>query len=174
MLVRRVALLVALTAGLASASAVAIGRPDPQPRDTPIREHGEGLVRFDGHGPEWWARRARRLQVDLAYEQGRGDLLERRLRERIERRLAALWLVQAFMCIHRREGAWDANTGNGYFGGVQMDITFQRTYAPDLLARKGTADNWTPVEQLAVAIVAHASRGFWPWPNTARACGLLS
>ena len=90
-------------------------------------------------------------------------------------RLATLIeLILAFLCIHTHEAqSWDTNTGNGYYGGLQMDMNFQRTYAPSLLRRKGTADNWTPSEQIAVAIVAHRTRGFWPWPNTARACGLL-
>jgi hypothetical protein len=30
------------------------------------------------------------------------------------------WLWGAFMCIHRYEGAWDAATGNGYYGGLQF------------------------------------------------------
>jgi hypothetical protein len=29
------------------------------------------------------------------------------------------WLAQA-KCVHAREGAWTANTGNGYFGGMQF------------------------------------------------------
>ena len=29
------------------------------------------------------------------------------------------WLVQA-RCIHRHEGPWTANTGNGYYGGMQF------------------------------------------------------
>src|SRR5574340_828384 len=29
------------------------------------------------------------------------------------------WLAQA-QCIHRHEGSWTANTGNGYFGGMQI------------------------------------------------------
>jgi len=29
------------------------------------------------------------------------------------------WLVQA-RCIHLKEGGWAANTGNGYFGGMQF------------------------------------------------------
>ena len=77
-------------------------------------------------------------------------------------------------CIHHYEGSWTARTGNGYYGGLQMDISFQRTYAPQLLRVKGTADRWTPLEQMWVAEKAHRSgRGFYPWPNTARYCGLL-
>jgi hypothetical protein len=37
-------------------------------------------------------------------------------------RPAASWLVQA-QCIHRHEGSWTANTGNGYFGGMQFAKT---------------------------------------------------
>jgi hypothetical protein len=84
------------------------------------------------------------------------------------------WLVRAFLCIHRGEGAWNSNTGNGYFGGLQMDYGFMSTYGPELLRRKGTADKWTPMEQIRVAIRAHRSgRGFYPWPTTARNCGLI-
>jgi hypothetical protein len=32
---------------------------------------------------------------------------------------SAAWLVQAH-CIHVKEGAWTANTGNGYYGGMQF------------------------------------------------------
>ena len=79
-----------------------------------------------------------------------------------------------WLCIHRYEGAWTSNTGNGYYGGLQMNLSFQRAYAPSLLRRKGTADRWTPLEQMWTAERAHQSgRGFYPWPNTARYCGLI-
>ena len=79
-----------------------------------------------------------------------------------------------WLCIHRLEAGWHANTGNGYYGGLQMDLTFQRHYGRYLLRRKGTADRWTPLEQMWVAEHAHRSgRGFYPWPNTARYCGLI-
>ncbi len=83
-----------------------------------------------------------------------------------------------WLCIHRYEQnpaqGWRTHTGNGYYGGLQMDIHFQRAYGPELLRKKGTANNWTAVEQMWVAERAHQSgRGFYPWPNTARYCGLL-
>ena len=79
----------------------------------------------------------------------------------------------AWLCIHRYEGAWN-DPNPPYFGGLQMDISFQRTYGPELLRRKGTADRWTPLEQMWVAERAYRSgRGFYPWPNTARYCGLI-
>lgn len=103
-------------------------------------------------------------------------------------RLVALWEERAaaarrralhpphladWLCIHRYEGAWSARTGNGYYGGLQMDVDFQRTYGALLLRTKGTADNWSPLEQIWVAERARSSgRGFEPWPATSRLCGL--
>ncbi len=79
----------------------------------------------------------------------------------------------AWRCLQHYEGAW-ADSGGPYYGGLQMDLGFQRNYGAYLLRRKGTADHWTPLEQMWVAERAlRAGRGFYPWPNTARACGLL-
>ena len=78
-----------------------------------------------------------------------------------------------WLCIHRFEGGW-SDSGDPYWGGLQMDRGFMRTYAPSFLLRKGWADRWTPLEQMWVAERAHRSgRGYGPWPNTARYCGLL-
>jgi hypothetical protein len=101
--------------------------------------------------------------------------------------VAGLWLHRAivarnqahrpphkanWLCIHRYEGEWtDSNAP--YYGGLQMDVEFQRTYGVDLYRSKGTADHWTPLEQMWVAERAFRTRGFWPWPNTASYCGLL-
>ena len=76
-------------------------------------------------------------------------------------------------CIHTHEGAWNANTGNGYYGGLQMDSSFMSTYGPTYLRSYGTADKWPPIDQLRAAYKAVQSRGYQPWPNTARMCGLL-
>lgn len=81
--------------------------------------------------------------------------------------------LAAWLCIHSKEGAWN-DPDAPYFGGLQMDWSFMRSYGPELLAAKGTADHWTPGEQIMVARRARDSgRGYWPWPVTARACGLL-
>jgi hypothetical protein len=77
-----------------------------------------------------------------------------------------------WLCIHRYEGSW-ADPNPPYYGGLQMDLGFQATYGGALLRAKGTADHWTPLEQMWVAERAFRTRGFWPWPNTARFCGLL-
>lgn len=78
----------------------------------------------------------------------------------------------AWLCIHRYEGSW-TDSGSPYYGGLQMDYGFQATYGGKLLRSKGTADHWTPLEQMWVAEEAYKSRGFYPWPNTARMCGLI-
>jgi len=80
---------------------------------------------------------------------------------------------RAWLCIHRYEGAW-SDRGAPYYGGLQMDLVFQARYGGLLLRVKGTADNWTPLEQMWIAEKAfRAGRGFYPWPNTARYCGLI-
>lgn len=79
---------------------------------------------------------------------------------------------QAWLCIHRYEGSW-SDGGSPYWGGLQMNYGFQATYGAKLLREKGTADHWTPLEQMWVAENAYKSRGFYPWPNTARYCGLI-
>ena len=86
--------------------------------------------------------------------------------------------LRAWLCIHRHERhprqGWKTATGNGFWGGLQMDMSFQRTYAPELLRTKGTANRWSAIEQIWIAERAYRSgRGFTPWPNTARYCGLL-
>jgi hypothetical protein len=79
---------------------------------------------------------------------------------------------QQWMCIHRYEGSW-TDTGDPYWGGLQMDRNFMQAYAPAHLLRRGFANTWTPLEQMWVAENAYRTRGFGPWPNTARFCGLL-
>ncbi len=81
-------------------------------------------------------------------------------------------LLHAWLCIHHYEGAWN-DPGSPYWGGLQMDLSFQTMYGGWLLRHKGTADNWTPMEQIWVAVRAWRVKGFSPWPNTASYCGLL-
>jgi hypothetical protein len=83
------------------------------------------------------------------------------------------WLERAFTCIHGYEGNWN-DPNAPYYGGLQMDMSFQRAYGPEFLAKFGTADKWPVSVQMSVAIKAYLmGRGFYPWPNTARYCGLL-
>jgi hypothetical protein len=121
----------------------------------------------------------RRLQGELRAERAARAAGRRAFRRRLRVIIhspmwAGHWLERAFLCIHAGEGAWSSATGNGYYGGLQMDVSFQRTYGGWALRTFGTADRWPASVQVATAIQAWASgRGFRPWPNTARACGLL-
>jgi hypothetical protein len=80
-----------------------------------------------------------------------------------------------WMCIHSHEAAWTSHDSghNGHYGGLQMSFDFMRGYGPEIYAVKGTADHWTPLEQMWVAERAWKVRGYNPWPETARMCGLL-
>ncbi len=81
--------------------------------------------------------------------------------------------LRAWLCLHRYEGAWN-DDGAPYYGGLQMDWGFMHAYGGWLLASRGTADRWSPLQQMWVAERAlQQGRGFYPWPNTARMCGLI-
>jgi hypothetical protein len=79
--------------------------------------------------------------------------------------------LRDWLCIHRYEGSW-SDPGGPYWGGLQMDLSFQERYGGWLLRHKGTAENWSPLEQIWVAVRAARARGFSPWPTTARYCGV--
>ena len=117
---------------------------------------------YQGRTAAWWAHRAvhNRRQLNRTRQIASAS------------NVTTADLTLKFACIHQYEGSWTADTGNGYYGGLQMDRQFQRTYGARLYSSKGTADHWTAAEQISVAIVAYASRGFSPWPNTRRPCGL--
>lgn len=71
------------------------------------------------------------------------------------------------------EGSWtDPNAP--YYGGLQMGWWFMRTFGSDLLASKGTAERWTPIEQMLIAERAIARMGLGSvhsqWPNTGPPC----
>ena len=83
-----------------------------------------------------------------------------------------------WLCIHRYEATWhyDKNApghNRKYDGGLQMSVWFQQHYGAWLYRILGTADHWTPLEQMWVAEQGFKDSGFHPWPNTARDCGLL-
>lgn len=68
---------------------------------------------------------------------------------------------------------WRTRTGNGYYGGLQMDLDFQKSYGRTYFNRWGTANNWPVWAQIKAGIRgAKARKGFNPWPNTRKPCGL--
>lgn len=88
------------------------------------------------------------------------------------------------LCIHHYEGSW-TDGGGPYYGGLQMDLGFQSTYGYmvirihgtpvklDFMRMWGTADHWPIWAQLQAGRNGYRARGWHPWPNTARFCGLL-
>src|SRR5438105_1422208 len=91
------------------------------------------------------------------------------------------YVTSGLACIHHYEGAWNANTGNGYYGGLQMDLNFQARYGYTYLHRTriyfaklwGTANNWPVWAQMQAGRNGYRERRWDPWPRTARACGLI-
>lgn len=85
---------------------------------------------------------------------------------------------QLWMCVHQHEhSAWN-DPNAPYYGGLQMGSWFMRTYGARLLRAKGTADRWTPLEQMWVAENAYKRERYstaWfntQWPPSAGRCGL--
>lgn len=93
-------------------------------------------------------------------------------------------VTRGLLCIHQYEGSW-SDGGAPYWGGLQMDLSFQRSYGYKMvrvfkhwvkvsfMEIWGTADHWPIRAQLEAGRNAVKSRGWRPWPNTARYCGLL-
>lgn len=82
------------------------------------------------------------------------------------------WWLRNALCVHHYEGSW-RDPAAPYYGGLQMNWSFMRTYGGWMLKHYGTADHWSPRAQLIIAHRGWKRRGWYPWPNTARMCGLL-
>jgi len=90
---------------------------------------------------------------------------------------SATWLAQA-QCIHRHEGPWNANTGNGYFGGMQIaPTTWLAMNGPRVAAFAHPGDGAYPFAvlprvQLRIAWLVwfHDGRTWRSWGATGRAC----
>jgi hypothetical protein len=163
--------------------------PDPAYRQWVLELWQRRADRLEREAARWMASRIRVYQAQVDHwnhvmgatpvrltASGNRELAYvrwRALARRVATRVQNPPYESAWQCIHRYEGSW-TDTGGPYYGGLQMDLGFQAHYGGYLLRAKGTADKWTPEEQMWVAARAHRSgRGFYPWPNTARACGLI-
>lgn len=65
---------------------------------------------------------------------------------------------------------WWAATGNGYFGGLQMDMTFWRRYGG--LTYAARPDLASPAAQVEIAQRGQAVQGWAAWPACSRRLGL--
>jgi len=59
-------------------------------------------------------------------------------------------------------GNWAINTGNGYYGGLQFDVSTWNAYGGAAFAPR--PDLATREQQITVAEALYAKRGFQPWP----------
>lgn len=121
--------------------------------------------------------RRRNHQLQVAHRQTRAARSDvRKLKNALARSrppYGSTPIEQNFLCIHSHEGPWTIHNPP-YDGGLQMDRDFQQTYGDWAVRAFGSAGHWPISVQLAVAIRAYYSgRGYYPWPNTARMCGLL-
>jgi hypothetical protein len=166
-------------------AATAFGAPQAAGRQrtvsrTALTYYGREITRFQRE--TWYWQRLMGVARTAASGRGlaslSGDeilLRDRRWERRAKaarRRAAHPPHLRTLLCIHRYEGSWH-DGGGPYYGGLQMDIGFQRTYGGWLYRTRGTADHWSPLEQIWTAEHAVSGRGFWPWPSTARVCGVL-
>jgi hypothetical protein len=178
------AVVLAVVAG-ASALAAASGPPKRRASSEPPQAHAKAqspkprvspvlVRRLRGNVWRWQAVMGVRRSNSTAALRTVRALRYWRVQARHVRRLAAHPPhKRGWNCIHRYEGSW-GDSGDPYWGGLQMDRGFMRSYAPPVLLRRGWANHWTALEQMWVAERAHRSgRGYWPWPSTARFCGLL-
>jgi resuscitation-promoting factor RpfA len=67
-------------------------------------------------------------------------------------------------------GNWDADTGNGYQGGLQFDQTTWKRHGGTKYAP--SADRASKQEQIAVAKKVQASQGWDAWPSCSQKAGV--
>lgn len=67
-------------------------------------------------------------------------------------------------------GNWTINTGNGYFGGLQMDMSFWTNYGG--LEYASSANLASREQQITVAIRGQVAQGWGAWPTCSSNIGL--
>lgn len=68
-------------------------------------------------------------------------------------------------------GNWSINTGNGFYGGLQFDHSTWLNNGGGQYA--AYAHQASREQQIAIAEVVRAARGYYPWPACARKLGLI-
>jgi hypothetical protein len=120
----------------------------------------------------WYRKIIRESKAAIAWQKHERMKLKHRITSRLSS-AADIGNMNNWVCIHQHEGAWN-DSGDPYWGGLQMDKSFMAAYGSDMIRKYGGyADRWTPRDQMVVAQRAYRTRGYNPWPNTARMCGLL-
>ncbi|MGH3868478.1 MAG: transglycosylase family protein [Pseudonocardiaceae bacterium] len=68
-------------------------------------------------------------------------------------------------------GNWGANTGNGYYGGLQFSRRTWHSYGGGAYA--GTANHATRSQQVAIAEKVLRAQGWKAWPTCSRRAGVV-
>lgn len=68
-------------------------------------------------------------------------------------------------------GNWSANTGNGYYGGLQFSSRTWHSYGGG--AYSGTANHATRSQQVAIAEKVLRAQGWKAWPACSRRTGIF-
>jgi hypothetical protein len=89
---------------------------------------------------------------------------------------AAAWAWHygwAATCVRSKEGGLTSvNPAGPYYGWYQTDPSFQAAYGPEFYRQWGPGI-WPAYAQVLTAWRGWKARGWYPWPNTARECGLI-
>jgi hypothetical protein len=67
-------------------------------------------------------------------------------------------------------GNWSANTGNGYYGGLQFSSGTWRSYGGGTYG--GTANQATRSQQIAIAEKVLRAQGWKAWPTCSKKVGI--
>jgi hypothetical protein len=127
----------------------------PRTRSAYAERHTRSVPYLTWINRRWWSRQiqAKHLRVHHAAVGGIAHL--------------ALWL-----CIHRGEGAWNANTGNGYYGGLQMTAGWYGG-SGHLASSDPPAVQMAAAEAGLQAAIRQGREYSWlsgQWPNTSPPC----
>jgi hypothetical protein len=160
-------------ATLGVATAVPVAGVSPQADPPPVEKAVENVMQRNEAELRAAKERERLARARARKAEHRVRIHVRQLRKL---RTALRWkfggVTAGLLCIHRYEGSW-TDPGSPYWGGLQQDRSFMNTYAPSMVRRYGTADHWPAEAQLAAGTLAYYDgRGYTPWPNTSRMCGL--
>lgn len=138
----------------------------------------ESVVRWYEHRGSWHLRpglaRCSQLRASRAADRCYRHRLNYRWHLARAARLAprpALPHLAGWTCIHEREGAWNAQTGNGFYGGLQMTYGWMGLVANAALL--------SPRDQILAAERGYRTSGHsdrWmrgQWPSTYPPCARL-
>jgi hypothetical protein len=130
-----------------------------------------GAVATTGVGPREYLRGVGELPVAASTPPGPADTRASSVSAESNRADSpAVSTVWAALAGCESTGRWNANTGNGYYGGLQQDLGFWRRYGG--LAYAPRPDLATPSAQVVVAQRGQAVQGWAAWPACSRRLGL--